>query len=492
MSEAERVELLVETEPLCSATRKLSKGARPGRTDCADPFLYVTHDLLKQIDSVSSLRELMIHECIILADSPGALAELCGISTIERLLRTLQRCGIERATVLSSTPEPIAQELARPSWPRAQLDLTLRTRPDGAVRIEQIVDILPRDCGASQLFLVIPADSVFDPRLVRLLVEQDAPAALVDSGVRPRIEALIASAPDTARGKLCGPALLQYDWASTQNGFLEDALREGLEQGNLAALDVSAQLLYYVSMRRKLRPFWFPAPSPSNRKLAKRVLFDSIQKGTLDIPAWFHAPIETFLVSRLCKTPITPNQLTLFCNVVAWTVTILLATGQLAWGIALALVVGVLDGLDGKQARIKVETTKAGKIEHWFDAFFEISWWIALAWHFQVSGQLPGAFHYLLLLLVAEAVDGLAKASVYLTTGKVIDELGAFERLVRLVGGRRNVYVWILAIGFLLGAPAKAFIVMAWLQVATAAVHLPRATWAFCRNWRLLSIRLRD
>jgi hypothetical protein len=29
-----------------------------------------------------------------------------------------------------------------------------------------------------------------------------------------------------------------------------------------------------------------------------------------------------------------------------------------------------------------------------------------------------------------------------------------------------------------LGAPGKAFIVMAWLEVATAVVHLPRAAWA--------------
>jgi hypothetical protein len=116
----------------------------------------------------------------------------------------------------------------------------------------------------------------------------------------------------------------------------------------------------------------------------------------------------------------------------------------------------------------------------------------SLAWHFLVSGQLPGAFGYLLLLLVAEAVDGLAKASVYSTTGKVIDELGALERFVRLVGARRNVYIWILTIGFLLGAPAKAFIAMAWLQVATALVHLPSAIGNFVRNRHLFSIRLRD
>jgi phosphatidylglycerophosphate synthase len=437
--------------------------------------------------------QLMVTECVILADSPGALTELCGISTLERLLRTLQRAGIERATVLSSTPDAVAQELARPSWPRVQLKLSLRTRPAGPVRLDQIVDLWPRDSAVTPLLFVIPADSVFDSRLLRLLISQNAPAALVDSAVRrPSLQTLIASAPDTARGKLCGPALLGYDWASSRDGLFEEAVRSGVERNNLAALDVSAQPLYYVSMRRKLRPFWFPAPSPANRKLAKRVLFDSIQKGTLDIPAWFHAPIETFLVSWLCKTRITPNQLTLLCNVVAWVVTILFATGRLGWGLALALIVGVLDGLDGKQARLKVETTQSGKIEHWFDAVFEMSWWIALAWYFQVSGQLPGAFAYLLLLLVAEAVDGLAKGSVYFTTGNIIDELGAFERFVRLVGGRRNVYVWILTIGFLVGAPAKAFIAMAWLQVATAIVHLPSAIGNFIRNRHLFSIRLRD
>src|SRR5947208_9342983 len=380
----------------------------------------------------------MVNECVILADDPSALVELCGISTLERLLRTLQRCGIERATVLSNTPDQIARELARPSWARAQLNFILRTRPAGPVRLQQIVDVWPRTSDAIPLLLVIPAGSVFDPRLLRALVSQNAPTVLVDSGVEPRTQALTASAPDTSRGKLCGPALLEYDWASAQNGLLEQGLRNGLEHDTLAALDVSAQPLYYVSMRRKLRPCWFPAPSLSNRKLAKRVLFDSIQKGPLDIPAWFHAPIETFLVSRLCKTPITPNQLTLFCNVVAWTVTVLLVTGHVAWGLGLALVVGVLDGLDGKLARAKLETSNAGKLEHFFDAVFENSWWLALAWHLSVSGKLPDAFSYLGLLIGAEVLNALACASIVRYYGKSLSELGRFDRIVRPGGGRRK------------------------------------------------------
>jgi 1L-myo-inositol 1-phosphate cytidylyltransferase / CDP-L-myo-inositol myo-inositolphosphotransferase len=420
----------------------------------------------------------MVNECVILADGPGALVELCGISTLERLLRTLQRCGIERATVLSTMPDSIAKELARPSWARAQLDVTVRTRPAGPVRLEHIADVWSRNSDATPLLLVIPAGSVFDPRLLRALVSQNAPTVLVDSGVGPRIQGLIDSAPDTTRGKLCGPALLEYDWASAQDGLLEEGLRNGLEHGTLAALDVAAQPSYYVSTHRKLRPFWFPAPSLSNRRLAKRVLFESIKKGPPDIPAWFHAPIETFLVSHLCKTPITPNQLTLFCNVVAWTVTVLLLTGHVVWGLGLALVVGVLDGLDGKQARVKLETSKAGKLEHFFDALFENSWWVALAWHLSVSGKLPDAFSYLGLLIGAEVLNALARASIVHYYGRSISELGPFDRIFRLVGGRRNIYVWILALGVILGTVAGAFKLIAWWEALTAAVHWVRAVWA--------------
>src|SRR6266403_4535137 len=120
----------------------------------------------------------MAARIIILADNPRALVKLCGISTLERLLRTLQRCGVERATVLSSTPEPIGQALARPSWARAELDLALRSRTAGPVTIEQVVDLWPE---RAELLLVVPADVVCDSRLLQLLMSQNQSAALVDS-----------------------------------------------------------------------------------------------------------------------------------------------------------------------------------------------------------------------------------------------------------------------------------------------------------------------
>src|SRR5439155_22840213 len=84
----------------------------------------------------------------------------------------------------------------------------------------------------------------------------------------------------------------------------------------------------------------------------------------------------------------------------------------------------------------------------------------------------------LLLLLVAEGIDGFAKGSVNFTIGKLIDELKAFERFVRLVGGRRNIHVWILALGLILSTVAGAFKLIAWWEAVTAAVHLARVAWA--------------
>jgi 1L-myo-inositol 1-phosphate cytidylyltransferase / CDP-L-myo-inositol myo-inositolphosphotransferase len=420
----------------------------------------------------------MTGECIVLADAPDALIKLCGISLLERLLRTLQRCGFKTALISSSTPEPIAAELARPSWARADLEWEVHARASGPVMLEQIIDLWPN---ATDLLMIVPADSVFDPRLLRTLASSDGSAVLVDSAVPARFNSLVASAQSTKYGKLCGPAFLGKDWARSRTGSLHDALRAGLADRTLVAADVAAEPLYYAPLNRKLKPYWFPAPSPDRTKLAKQVLLDSAQKGTLDFPATVHGPIETFLISYLCETRITPNQLTIFTNIVAWSGTILLAIGWLGWGLGLALIVGVLDGLDGKQARVKVETSKGGKLEHWFDAIFEVSWWIAIAYHFQHSGQLPDAFRYLAWVLVAQAVGGILKSGVRFAAGRSIEELGTFERFLHFFSGRRNVFVWLLTIGFLLGAPTRAFVFMAWLAVATVILHLPRAIAVFLR-----------
>lgn len=433
----------------------------------------------------------MRHECIILADSPSSLVEVCGISVLERLLRTLQRLGLTKAIVLSATPELLAQSLPDASPHRAKVALEIRTREPGAVTVTQLSAVWPND---DKSVLVFPADSIFDPRLLQLLDEHDSTTVLVDSAPPADLQSLVASAPNTIRGCFCAAALLSHDWIKDRAGLFDEALREEIERNRIGTVDIAARSWPLPSLRRELRPYWFPAPIPEKQKSAERVLLDATQKGALDFPALVHAPLENFLVTRLCKSSITPNQLTLGTNIAAWAATFLFASGHLVWGTILALAVGVLDGLDGKLARVKIETSKAGKLEHWFDAVFENSWWIALVWHFQTTGQLTGAFRYLFLLLGAEAIAALSRWSVIRGCGRTLDELGEFNRVVRLIGGRRNIYVWLFALGVLFGIPDQAFKLMVWWEMITTAVQVPRAAlalWVHGNLWGLEKIRSR-
>jgi hypothetical protein len=82
------------------------------------------------------------------------------------------------------------------------------------------------------------------------------------------------------------------------------------------------------------------------------------------------------------------------------------------------------------------------------------------------------------ILIAAQVLDGIGKGGIYFAAIKFLKDTGLFNRMVRLVGLRRNTFVWIMAAGVILGAPAKAFIVTVWLQVFTTIVDLPRAAWA--------------
>ena len=412
------------------------------------------------------------HQFIVLADSPDALGEVCGISLLERNLRTLQRLGVTKVVVLSTTPDLIAAHLAGSLRHRARVAIDLRALDVGSATLPQIGAALPNDVRQS---VVIRGDCLFDSRLLQLLDDQNAPAALVDSAPPSSLEMLVSTACSSKRGRLCGAALLSRDWLQSCREPFDRALEDAIQAGEIDTVDIAGRDWHHATMRRQLRPLWFPAPAPEQQKQAEALLVEAAQKGCLDFPAMIHGPIENFLIAHLCRTSITPNQLTLITNIVAWAATFSFASGHLSWGTTLALAVGILDGLDGKQARVKVETSKIGKLEHSFDALFEHSWWIAIAYYLQTSGRLPGALIYLLLLMGGEGLAALTKLGVIRSCGRTLEDLGDFTRLVRLVGGRRNVYIWIFALGLVVGRPAEAYQVMAIWAVVTAIVQVPSA-----------------
>src|SRR5205814_4108314 len=386
---------------------------------------------------------------ILIADDPQALFELCGVSLLERLLRILQRLGFRRALVLSTTPEIIGAEVATRSWARQKVIVYVVPGATGPLTPQVVLEQ-----GQSERFLIVPADVYCDPRLLAALCARDSSAALVDS-----------NPPEFARSLIrnpCGPALVTKDFLSAFPSTVPffQQLKEIIDNRKIDIVDAAAEANYIVSMRRRVRPLCFSAPPEQNRRVAERVILDSAQNGTLDLPAYIHAPIETGIISLLCKTRITPNQITIGGFVIGCSATAAFALGRVGLGIIAALMFGIVDGLDGKQSRVKIETTELGKWEHHLDDLIEYSWWTAIAFQLWESGLFPNVFYFFALLIGSHGLDHFARRRTKMAKGRLLDDVAPFDRAFRLIAARRNVYVWILACGFLLGAFPQSYAVI--------------------------------
>jgi phosphatidylglycerophosphate synthase len=403
---------------------------------------------------------------ILIADAPDALTELCGVNLLERLLRILQRLGFQRAIVFSSTPEIIGAELAKTSWARAQITAKLvptAAKPVTACRI------LEQDQIAR--FLIVPMNMYCDARLLTALSARNTAGVLVDSNPPQLVENLIRNQS--------GPAIVTRDFllACSDSVAVVEELKQKIDTGQIEAVDAAKFDDYIVSMRRHVRPLFFPAPRAQDHRLAERIILDAAQKGTLDFPAYIHAPIETAVVALLCKTRITPNQVTLAGLIIGCGATAAFVFGHIGVGLLAALAFGIVDGLDGKLSRVKVETTERGKWEHHLDYLIENSWWTAIAFHLWQSAQLRDAFVFLALLIGSHLLDEVVKRRAKIATGRLLDDVAPFDRAFRLIAARRNVYVWALTAGFLLGAFPQSYAIICGWAAVSAAVHVMRSTW---------------
>src|SRR2546423_2684821 len=406
-------------------------------------------------------------QLLILADAPDAFVELFGISMLERLLRIAQRLGFHEALVLSKTPDVIAAHLAKPSWARAELALNFRRRETDPVLIS---DVAP---GAERILLV-SAGFYYDARLLRVLSERGATTLLVDSVPPPESLPLWKSKGADFRGA----ALLTRDWLGQRDYdvSLLDQLSSDAGAKRIQVCDAAKEPTYVTALRKHVRPVFFPAPTPQLVPLAEKFPRDVAQNGVLDFPGFFDSPIEDRIVKRLCRSSIRPNQVTFVTMLVGLAVTALFATGRLWWGVALAYVIEVLDGVDGKLARIRVETTAAGEWEHEVDYAIELSWWTALAFHFYAAG-LRNAYWLLALYFVSDLFDRLAKRAVKKKVGRNLDDVSNFDRFVRCIGARRNINIWILIAALALGDAPHGFILVCWWMAATALAHVARSFW---------------
>lgn len=366
--------------------------------------------------------------------------EVGGLSLIERLMRQLSELGSVQEILVVCGPRA---SRAGPSSRVATPVRVLRVAPGDPWTMLQAAGRVLRE-----RFLVIGADLLIDPRILSWLATRTADTLVKANAEEPELLGTIGRA-------------VPLD------------LRRALASAVVVA--ITEFPTYWEEQRGEVPVHLLRVTSDREAEEGWRILLDHVQKRTLDLPArYFDPPFERVLVRLLCRTRITPNQVTAATGVLGFGVAGLFATGWLRLGVLLAIFVEVLDGVDGKLARIKRMTSRVGELEHVLDFFYENSWYLALGFRLSTQGH-PWAWGAALAMVAFDVTDNLANIWVSRFRGRNLAEVNSFLRRFRTISGRRNIYAWMFLPGFLLGTPALSFAAAVVWAGITAGVHVTSA-----------------
>ena len=358
------------------------------------------------------------------------------------------------------------------------------------------ISVLKAKESLNENFVLLMSDHIFDGRILRKLIDYDLRSSVVLAIDRRKplpgeIKVLEREGKIVDIGKnveesncvdtgifLCSPKIFSHIEKAVKAGKTElaDGIAKTANNGDAETFDITQIESYASKMRKEIKPWWIDIDTEEDLIMAKEMIIENASKNPSDALAYYvHKPIENKLVSFISNFNITPNQLTIITNILAYTVTALFFFGYLLPASILTFVVGIADGLDGKLARVKLKTSKLGSLEHSFDLLFEFSWFIALSWYlFRSTGSNTSLilciFIILFIAFYRHVYDQFRRAM-----GKSLDDAGNFERIFRRVAGRRNLYNIPILVGILLGFPLYSLVFILFHSGITAIVYSARA-----------------
>jgi CDP-L-myo-inositol myo-inositolphosphotransferase len=265
-----------------------------------------------------------------------------------------------------------------------------------ALRITSLVnDDWEKDNGLSVLkardvlhgpFLLLMADHLFDPNLIRLLTAPNAAAGdivlVVDRNTRnPLVDMEDVTRVKVEDGKIhdIGKGLADFNGFDTGVFLCSPAIFEVLEQSKAkdanTSLSAAVQVLAAEGHAKAIPTddFWIDVDDPPAFRKAEQALLKRLRDKPNDGPVarYLNRPISVRMSRYLVQGDMTPNQISLFsflCSVLAAGLFALGGYVALLLGGVLAQFASIVDGCDGEVARLKYQSSDFGG---WFDAVLD-------------------------------------------------------------------------------------------------------------------------
>ena len=227
-------------------------------------------------------------------------------------------------------------------------------------------------------------------------------------------------------------------------------------------------------LRKKLTPLLMPA---TDRRKVEKALFDDSYKGVTDLVTKHVWPRLALPVTRWCALRgLTPNQVTtvgaLLVGLTFW----LFWHGHFAAGIISAWAMTFLDTVDGKLARVTLQSSRLGNIfDHGIDLIHPPFWYWAWAVGCAASGMPLDDGGWTLGIIIVGYILQRGEEALFLHLfGMQIHIWRRFDSLFRQITARRNPNMLILMVSAIAGAPREGLIAVAVWTVLCFLVHLAR------------------
>lgn len=329
---------------------------------------------------------------------------------------------------------------------------------------ESLITLLKNE---SQTVLVLEGHALNDRRLLNLLIKSRQDLVIVSPG----------GENPAAIARLSQSSLSVIE--TLPSGNLSEGLKSLVEKGQLNSYNFQNFDPYLDNLRREVPPYLLKIENETQFKEAEYILKQTVHKGVLELVAkYIHPPLEFGSVKLIAETEITPNQITLVWLVMAVLVLPLFMKGLLLPGIILSALVGVLDGVDGKLARLTLRFSKTGdRLDHVSGVIYDALWYLALGWYFSGGNlySIEAYTTYALLgfYIIHRVVPGIFRALF----GREIYDYQKIDVFARLIGARMNNNVWLLLLGILIGYPRETFYLIAIWMGLTACWFVVRLSW---------------
>ncbi len=338
-------------------------------------------------------------KCLIIAAGKGGrlqqmgnskpLIPILGIPLIERVIRAAMEAGAEDFYVVIGYEGERVRLFLERLEERLAIGITSLLNDDWDK--ENGLSVLKARDVLHEPFLLLMADHLFDPNLVRSLSTLTLGDGEIALGVDGNISNPLIDLEDVTRVKVddgpidnknirnIGKGLADFNGFDTGIFLCSPAIFTALERSNEKDGDTTlsgAVRILAAEGRAKAVPidgFWIDVDDPAAFKRAEKALLDRLRDKPTDGPVarYLNRPISVRISQHLVKRNITPNQISLFsflCSVLAAGLFAIGGYSALLLGGVLAQFASIIDGCDGEVARLKYQSSDFGG---WFDAVLD-------------------------------------------------------------------------------------------------------------------------